>query len=172
MGLKPPTSQCWTSLESPSFTTQFLRKNPSTARIVEFPAFPLLWPKRIDLKKNTLEQWKKGPWLFRVYRVCNSTQFYGDYFINPWLLWFGAFGGLDSRDPRKWKGLGYLGATPKKTPKPTGPKPPRRTINWSNDWILRMVAKPFFSTPWPSKWKDFLGVYRTVYGTLGCQAGT
>ena len=28
------------------------------------------------------EQWKKGPWLFRVYRGWNPTQWYGDDFIN------------------------------------------------------------------------------------------
>ena len=28
------------------------------------------------------EQWKKGPWLFSVYREWNTTQLYRDYFIN------------------------------------------------------------------------------------------
>ena len=31
---------------------------------------------------ESTEQWKKGSWLFRVYRGWNTTQFCGDYFIN------------------------------------------------------------------------------------------
>ena len=41
---------------------------------------PQWWPNSSDSLPN--EQWKKDPWLFRVYRGSQTTQLYGDYVIN------------------------------------------------------------------------------------------